>query len=458
MTSPQPSRPDFSAPEVPLSVRITGAANAAIWAGLGSTRAALLWLPVLVVVVAVSLSPPLRSGRSTAAQVGIVALVSVGVILAAVLGATMSSTARYARLVDGRPRFDPLRSDGRRLLSTLGRCIASVELRFRPEDQLVTSRLGALSLEFAELAFHQTYRANRFDDADWPEAWQEIEGAQIGPVPFGEATRSGLLALFGLRHAVVTKLTEPLAGIFTAGYILLLSRAVANQSLLGLVQLVLAFGVVTAAVIFVNFTTQLRVITPVVDGTEALFAAELEKSRTDPEVAALLDEWRRRLDAEMAGAAGRDMLPTITIRPGYVEAIRSSFVRRFLIAGLADLVGLLPLLWLCSLAGLLLSAWTDAEVLGWAGWMTVGLVVAPFAFAAAVAFGFFLLARTRALLTLVATGLFLAVIPPLVSYAFGGETDATVIITSVVAGLAGILSSAVAELVKKRPSAEARVD
>ena len=364
MTSPQPSRPDFSAPEVPLSVRITGAANAAIWAGLGSTRAALLWLPVLVVVVAVSLSPPLRSGRSTAAQVGIVALVSVGVILAAVLGATMSSTARYARLVDGRPRFDPLRSDGRRLLSTLGRCIASVELEVPARGPAGHVPAGGSVARIRGAGVppdlpRQQIRRRRLARG---LAGDRRRADRPGPVRRGDAVRA--LALFGLRHAVVTKLTEPLAGIFTAGYILLLSWAVANQSLLGLVQLVLAFGVVTAAVIFVNFTTQLRVITPVVDGTEALFAAELEKSRTDPEVAALLDEWRRRLDAEMAGAAGRDMLPTITIRPGYVEAIRSSFVRRFLIAGLADLVGLLPLLWLCSLAGLLLSAWTDAEVLG----------------------------------------------------------------------------------------------
>jgi hypothetical protein len=37
--------------------------------------------------------------------------------------------------------------------------------------------------------------------------------------------------------------------------------------------------------------------------------------------------------------------------------------------------------------------------------------------------------------------------------AVGGETSTTVIITSVVTGIAGILSTAVAELVKKRPSA-----
>lgn len=101
------------------------------------------------------------------------------------------------------------------------------------------------------------------------------------------------------------------------------------------------------------------------------------------------------------------------------------------------------------------SEWSSGELHSWVSQMAVGALVAPLAFCAGLTLAFWLLARSRTLISLIVTGLTLAVVPPAVTYLLGAEISANVVVTSVITGLAGIVSSAVAESVKRGPSAKA---
>jgi hypothetical protein len=452
----EPALPDFSAPDTPLAVKVTTAANMVSWFLFANPIAVGFWGLVGLFVWTFVFTRPLREGNNFwFAVISVVVCIGIFVVLALLIERLISNRRWYSWLIQGKPRFWPIQSIGRRKLDTISACIRTTKIDWKPDDRVVIEKLAELNEEFYRELLHRYY-IEHYEDKDWPRTWKTMQAAESHHVTFGEALRSGLFDLFALRLGVVQKYVYPFSTVFCIGYVWLLGDVIRGASPLRLVQFTLLTGFITAAVVFVNFVVQLRVIT--VQSQEVVFSIfeqELKKTReTDSILTAWMDEFREKVRALEETEEGKVLFPTITILPGYVEALRNSFVREFTIGGLMNAVLFLPVLLLVWPIALFVSSWKTAEVHDWTIGLGLGLVVGSVAFSASVAIAFFVLAKSHAFIGLIFTGVFLAIVPPLVSYSFGGDIGSNVVITSVLTGAAGIVSSAIAELVKKRPSAE----
>jgi hypothetical protein len=210
---------------------------------------------------------------------------------------------------------------------------------------------------------------------------------------------------------------------------------------------------VIAALILVNFTVSLRRIIVNTGAAWSLVGENFEKvAKKDPLIADWLDEELERA-SEFEDLEGREFFPTIKIHQGYTRILRNAFLWELLVnmaISALMLALMLAATWLVALAG---GVWTSAETNTWAVHLLLGLALMTPALGLALWLAFFVLERFAVLITIVITGLFLAIVPPLINYAITGEVGANVVLTSIITGAAGILSAAVAELVKKRPTA-----
>jgi hypothetical protein len=340
-------------------------------------------------------------------------------------------------------------------MATILGCIGFMELRWRPEDEVVVNKL-AKSTAAARKELYRIRFLQHYDEAGWESTWERMQRVEYHGVRFGEATQSGLFELFGTRFRFVGRLVRPLYAVFWIGYLWFLAEAIRGRNIFWLVQFTLLGGFAIAAQIFACFTVSFRAVSVRAEESLAFFGEESQTARDqDPAFGQwaerlLSGEWREDLKV----LEGDTLSPAVSIREGYVQTVRNAFVREWVAVGILDgAIVFLPLILVIWPIALAADRWTDAKVNDWTIAWLLGIGAAPLVFSVLIGFGFFVLARLRAFAALIATGLFLALVPPLVSYAFGHDVDLEVMVTSIIASLAGIVSTAMAELVRKRPTA-----
>jgi hypothetical protein len=113
-------------------------------------------------------------------------------------------------------------------------------------------------------------------------------------------------------------------------------------------------------------------------------------------------------------------------------------VREWVAVGILDgAIVFLPLILAIWPIALAVDNWTDAKVNDWTVAWLLGIGAAPLVFSMLIGLGFFVLARLRALAALIATGLFLVLVPPLVGLAFENDVDPGVVVSSIIASQRG---------------------
>jgi hypothetical protein len=253
-------------------------------------------------------------------------------------------------------------------------------------------------------------------------------------------------------------LVLPLSLLYTAGSFWLLDKVARGRSPLHLIQFALLAGFVIAFVIFINYTVSLRAgkllgkeemrqirdeLLSSADADTRAAVTQLEDATQDQE-----------LESELEPYAGRDFYPVISIRHGYIQAIRNEFVRDFLVIGCLGVLSLGLLLLIQWPIAHVLSHWTDQQVEAWTVKMLVGTAFIPIALIATLSLAFIVLSRFKKFAGVLATGLLLAVVPPVITYVLHGSVGNVVLISSVVTAAIGVLPSAIAELIKQKPNLE----
>jgi hypothetical protein len=339
-------------------------------------------------------------------------------------------------------------------MATILGCIGFMELRWRPEDEVVVNKLAKSTAAATKELYHIRY-LQHYDEEAWEATWERMQRVEYHGVRFGEATQSGLFELFGTRFRFVGRLVRPLYAVFWIGYLWFLAEAIREDNVLRLVQFTLLGGFAIAAQIFACFTVSFRAVSVRAEASLAFFGEELQTARDqDPAFGQWMErllsgEWREDLEAH----EGDTLSPAVGIREGYIQTVRNAFVREWVAVGILDgAIVFLPLIVAIWPIALGVSSWPDAKVNDWTVAWLLGIVAAPLVFSVLIGLGFFVLARLRAFVALIATGLFLALVPPLVNSVFGNDIGLDVVVSSIIASLAGIVSTAMAELVRKRPT------
>ena len=284
--------------------------------------------------------------------------------------------------------------------------------------------------------------------------WESIQQTEFAGVTYGGMIHSNRWELFWLRFDRVARLAMPLSALYVAGMVWLTGGAAQGKSPLPLIQFTLAAGFVIAFIIFINFTTSFRVL-KIFEKDAAEQVAEEILSNVDAEQRAALkqseasaDE-KAELQAEIEPYAGKEYYPTISIKAGYIEGIRDRFLREFFFLALAVVAGFILLLLIQWPIAYEFSRWPGSQVNAWTERMIAEVLLVPVALVAVLALAFIILSRVKKFAGFLATGVLLAVVPPLITYALHGSVGNVVLISSIVTAAVGALPAAIAELVRQ---------
>jgi hypothetical protein len=364
----------------------------------------------------------------------------------------------FQSILNGQQRFAPLKGPGRRTFEFILRCYATVELRLEPEVEEVLRKMGDYDLKVTEKFYRAQYGKTDYEPGNWPEVWAGIRRAEFAGVDYEDAIRTNRWSLFFLRVFSVQRLVVPLSVLYIAGSFWLLDSAAQGKSPLHLAQFALLGGLVIASIIFINFTESLRIGWLLNKDETGQLKEELLSSSSEEERAAWreLEDAERdtELEAELEIHGGREFYPVISMKPGYITGIRNEFVHDFLILGCFNALILALLLLIQWPIARALSPWTSTQTDAWTIKMLLGTALIPMVLIASLSLGFMVLARLRKFAGILATGLLLAVVPPVLTYAIHGSVGNVVLISSVVTAAIGVLPSAIAELVKQKPNLE----
>jgi hypothetical protein len=410
------------------------------------------------VFVAIAVSTPIRSARGFWLELLFVALFLAIREIIALPFYRIVKMQWFQALSAGKPRFGPLKGPGTQTFRFILRCFASVELGLEPEIEALVRKVGDHEIKKVEALYRRAYERGGYEPSGWPNTWERIQHTKFAGAEYGDAIRTNRWSLFFFIYYGVQQLVIPLSLLYTAGAFWFLDKVARGKSPLHLVQFALAAGFVIAFVIFINYTVSLRagelpgkeqtgalrddLLASADDETRAA-AKEVEDSTQDPE-----------LDSELESYAGKKFYPVISMKPGYIQGIRNAFGRDFLISGCFVVLSLELLLLIQWPIAHVLSHWTGPQVEAWTIKMLVGTALIPIALIVALSLGFMVLSRFRKAAGVLTTGLLLAVVPPVITYAFHGSVGNVVLISSVVTAAIGVLPSAIAELIKQKPNLE----
>jgi len=461
-----PTLPDFNARRAPLPAKLTNWLNVLLWMLVGTSFSITIIGVTTDILIAIAASKPVRDGRGFWFELLIVAAFFGGIVLVELPLLRLIQSQRFTVLYAGKPRFEILQGPGKQLFKFLLRCTGSTEICFTPEAEELIRKQASYGAVQVEQVYRHQYEKAGFENAGWPSAWDKIRRTECAGVQYGEAILSGRWDMFWLKYYVVIKVVAPLSMIYVTGAFWLLAGVANGRNPLRLVQFALLAGVVISFIIFINYTKSLQIFQilgrdEAQDAAKILGLDEAHLSKGTPANAEMLAVARQIQEAtppdpELEDAikryAGKEFYPTITIRPGYIDAIRNEFSRDFLVLGSVR-GALLALVLLAQWPiAIVFSHWSSAQLDAWSMKMLVGTVLIPVALVTALGIGFLILSRFRRFAGVLLTGLLLAVVPPLLTYALRGSVGATVLISSIVTAAIGVLPSAIAEVMKQKPN------
>jgi hypothetical protein len=451
-----PKLPDFNARSAPIAAKITRYINFLLWLLVATRVGTVAISGAGCVLFAIAISRPIRAGHGFWLELFFVVAFFAVLLLMGLPILKLIKSPWFKTLRSGRPRFGPLKGPGKRQFQFILRCFSSVDLRVEPETEALLRRVGEHDALVAEAIYKQEYEKVGFDSSEWPDAWAQIQHTKFAGAEFGEAIRSNRWSIFLLRYLSVMQLVAPLSSLYAVGTFWFLADVADGRSPLPLVQFAFVGGFVIALLIFINYTVSLRVLK--ILGNERIPALDKALQQgTDAETYAaarrIEDSLRdSKLVDELELHGGEEVYPAITIRPGYIEGIRNEFSRDFLVSGFIDVTVLIVLLLMQWPLARVLSHWPASQVDVWTIKMIVGTALIPMALVTTLMFGFVVLSRFNRLAGVLATGVLLAVVPPLITYALRGSVGNTVLVSSLITAAVGVLPSAIAELIRQKPS------
>jgi hypothetical protein len=455
MTSDSPPGPlDFEPHTASVRTRMAKASNITLWIILAGPIWP-LWDTLLGFLIALSISRPARAGGGILREL---ILLVIFFLLLSVCGIfyqeKIAKTSWFMRLRVGRSRFIPLDGPPRRMFNFILKCDNALDLILKPEDRSILPAFGNLEFASAERFYRSEYERLKRDPSDWPETWNKITLSGIGNATYGNTIKAGHWTMLWLKIVSVTKLVTPLTLLYLTVALWLLTATTNGGHALVLLQFMLAAGFLIAVVIFINYTYsfgEIRIIAP----KETLSAlgiptppTEQPDSADEPSVAERR-EMAKQLEAEYEGKV---ILADVVTRDGYIESIRNFFSRIFLINSLANMLIFWILLGLQVPFALLWSSWSDSQIASWTMRMAIGVGLFPFVLLAVLALSFIVLANLKRFGILLVSGLTLALVPPLITYALRGSIGTartTVIISSIITGIIGCIGSAIADVVNE---------
>ncbi len=460
---PAPRVPRFDEHSEPTTVRVTRFIDVLLW--ILSTPGILTLIALVAdVIVAIAITRPIRHGRGIWFALALIAVYWViRNLIALPLQKWVGPSEWYATLAEGKLRFKRLKGIRNQTFKFLLRCDKCVDLIFKEEaEEEVINKIGARDLAVTEKVYFNLYRDADYPPSEWPEAWEQIKNAEFAGVKFGETIRSGRRIIFQLKGTVISGLASPFLLIYAAGTFWLSADVAGGRNPLRLAQFALLLGFVMALIIFINFTAMLRVIGIVSDDDS--FKVQTRHDSLDINVKARARQLEQakalakesELTPEIAAHSGEVYYPAVIIRSGYIESIRNAFTRGFFVDGILVAVALELLIliqWPFALAS---SHWSSSQVDTWTMKMLVATASMPLAFLVALMLGFTVLARFQQFIGVLVSGLIMAAIPPLITYIVRGSPGTAVVVTSLITGAIGAVSTAIAEAIKERPSSNAR--
>lgn len=449
--------PDFGEHTPPTAVKVTGIASGVIV--LLFVHLAVIWSVVIDLVLALIISRPIRAGHGFWFQL-VAFVVALAMLETAGFGYRAWALQRtwFASLAYGRPRFRPLGGPGSATFRFILGCSKFLRLDLTDEADEVLRMIGRKDLLETEAMMRRAYVRDGHDPATWSQVWERMKRAGHLDQTFGGVIEQGRWNIFAGRATTVERMVLPLTTIYTVGTLWLLAGFATSDDPLPLLQFTLVAGFVIALVIFVNFTVSFRSLTTFeVTPLQSQWEIQEALSRqgiSQEELADYIEEHEPGLRARIEQHLGRTFYPEIGIEPGYIEQVRNRFSRMFFVIGMSNIVVSCLFLMLQWPVARLVSGWPDDKVDSWTTSMLLYAPLIPVALLVAMALGFMVVSRLRKLVGLLTTAVLLAAIPPVITYALGLDevSDQAVLISSIVSAVIGVIPTAIAELVKEKPS------
>lgn len=455
MSSDAPSDPlDFDAPTAPVGSRIAKAGNITLWILLAGPIWS-VWDTLLSFLIAFAVTRPARAGGGILRALMLLVIFFIILSVCGIFGQQkIGKTSWFTSLMLGRQRFLPLGGPSRKLFNFILKCDSALDLNLKPEDRSILPAFGSLAFTSVEMLYRSEYERLKRDPGDWPGTWLKIIHSGIGKATYGDTIKSGRWSMLWLKIVAVTKLVTPLTLLYVALSLWLLTAVASGGQPLVLLQFMLAAGFLIAMVIFVNFTYSFGEILVVAPEGElsALGISIPRETRPESVVESSAAEHREELEQLEAKYKGKRIFADVATRDGYIESIRNYFSRLFLINGLANVLLVWILLGLQVPFAFLWSSWSGSQIASWTIRMAIGVGLLPFVLLAVLALAFIVLANLKRFGILLASGLTLAFIPPLIAYVLHGSIGAartTVIISSIITGIIGCAGSAIADVVNE---------
>lgn len=317
------------------------------------------------------------------------------------------------------------------------------------QDAELFSALRRLDLKFTEMVFRKTYlRERKLDgvetdqaESEWPKQWDKMLSRSHDEVSLEKSISDSMVwqvFMNGLNN--ISPMLIPLAALGMAVSVWLFAQGLTKVNYLPSTQIGLLFGFALAALIFANLT---RGFSPV----EILDPQEKWKELSVQDLAASLINQQefRQIEPHI----GKRFWPTrVAFGDRYVKLIRNHYVK--------ILAPLLLFYAAISLGILLVSAGVGTlgsrgASAGWYYHMAVAIVAIPCIIILAMYLSFAVLQTAEGLIALLTGAIILGAVPPILGLLFTGKPQGEgIIISSLVAGVAGALSTALADGTRKR--------
>lgn len=319
-----------------------------------------------------------------------------------------------------------------------------------PEDEKVVSAIRNLDRDILEAQLRAKYLCVRQMDGvladqasrEWTEKqWPRVLSRSYRGVTLGDTYSKSLVwQVFMYKVVLIVRVTMPLLSIGLALSIWLAARGIRAENYLPTLQVVALSGFLFAAIVFANVTYG--------------FAFVQWQEPSKAVLSSLTDEgFKKHLVESVAPYVGKRLWPVkVTFGERYSRLVGNFFIRAAGPALSFYLASTLCILLICAMVGTIGSSGTDSE---WYYHMAVALVAIPGIMFLSIYVAFLVLRMAGSLGAIVAAALILAVAPPMLTFLFTGERPGKGAVTSsIIAGVAGALATALADRTKERVQRE----
>jgi hypothetical protein len=434
-----------SSHRVRLGTWITLAANAFLYLTVGNLVSYFfIGLAAEVALAAVLSQAARESLHSSLGSLLLIAGLAICLEISGYLYTKSAINGRVGRIVLGKPSFGRLGGVREVDLRLVMQMHKQFSMEVAPEEKETISSIRALNLEISEAVLRAKYTRERELDGvtvdhanrEWTETqWPRILSYSCDGVSLEDTYSNSLVwQVFFPRISQILRRVMPLIFIGLTVGIWLFAREIRAGDYLLTLQLVLLTGFLLTAIVFANITYGLSFV-----------------QWTAPNNASLNAIPDKELRSRVAAAPwiGKRFWPVkVTFGNRYTPLVGNYFARRAVAPLCYWTVALLCVLLICAAVGTIGSGGPESE---WYYHMAVALVAIPALIFLAIYVSFVILRMAGGLTAIVTAALILAITPPMLTFLFTGQQPGKgAVSTSLIAGLAGALATAIADRTKDR--------